>query len=116
MRGAGAGTTGCEWRGQYWYVPCSALEFVTHAVHGEDVFAGFQLAPQVADVRINGALVTFKCHAAHRIEQLRAGEDAPGLAHQRGHDLKLRGGERDGAVRQIHLITGAVEGDRLARG
>src|SRR5258706_3759408 len=92
----------------------SAFEFVAHTVHGNDVtlpaVVGFEFAPQVADVAIDGALVTFEGHAMRSSEQLRAGEDAPRLAYQAGENLEFGRRQADGLFGQQHFIARAVQG------
>src|SRR5512135_1856516 len=91
----------------YWVM--SALELVADPVDGDNVFAGFQLAPQVADVGVDGPFIAFKGHPADGVQQLRAGEDAPRLAHHGGQQLEFSRGQRDAAVGQEGLVVGPVE-------
>ena len=68
-------------------------KLVTHAVDCENVTRlariGLDLAADVLDVRVDGALIRFEGDAVQRIEQLPAREDAPRLARQCGEQLKF---------------------------
>jgi len=74
-------------------------ELVAHAVHRQHVARipgiGFELAPHVLDVRVDRAVERLHLHASNRVEQLRAGEDPPGLARERREQLELGRGEID---------------------
>src|SRR5213593_4224142 len=74
-------------------VAVSFGELVAHPVHGEDVARAarirLDLPPDVLDVRVDGALEGIDVGAAHRVEQLRAGEDAAWLSRELGEQQKL---------------------------
>ena len=42
-------------------------------------------------------------------QQLTAGKDAPGLTHQRCHDLKLSGSQWDYPLLYLNLIMGSIQ-------
>src|SRR5512144_2194369 len=50
----------------YWVI--SAFELVADPVDGDDVLAGFQLAAQIADVRVDGPFIAFESHPADGIQ------------------------------------------------
>ncbi len=72
-------------------------ELVAGAVDRQHVFGtvrvGFELAPDVLDVCVNGSIERLDIFTADGIEQLRAGEDAAGAARQGRDQLEL--GRRD---------------------
>src|ERR1700737_3122033 len=74
-------------------------ESVSDAKHRQQVpgivRVGFDLPPQVLDVRVDRALVRLKSDASNRAEKLRAAEDTAWLARHRGQQLELGRGEVD---------------------
>src|SRR5712691_1631503 len=87
---------------------------VAHAVDGEDVArvarVRLELAAQVLDVRVDGAVEALTRLAAHGVEELRAREDAAGMPGQRGQELELRGREVDGGAFPRDAQARGVEG------
>src|SRR5437879_12102879 len=76
--------------------PASFLdELIADAVDGQNVAwtagVGFDLAPDVLDVRVDGALVRLHGDTPHRLEQLAAGEDPTRLARHDRQQLKFGG-------------------------
>src|SRR6185312_7726034 len=66
--------------------------------HLDEARAGgivLELSPDVLDVRVDRALVAVEGDAVHRVEELRPGEDAAGLASHRGQELELGGSQLD---------------------
>ena len=49
-----------------------------------------ELAPDVLDVRVDGALVGIEGLTVDGVEQLTAGEDPAGVARQRGQECRTR--------------------------
>src|SRR6185503_18173698 len=76
---------------------------IADAVHGLDEArprgVRLELAADVLDVRVDGALVALEGHAVHRVEKLGAGEDAAGLSGHRHEDLELGRGQVHRAAR-----------------
>src|SRR5919106_446279 len=74
-------------------------EPVADAVDGQEVSgpAGHRLdlLPDVLHVCVDGPLVRLEGDAVHRVEELRAREDSPGLSGHGGHELELRRREVD---------------------
>src|SRR5687768_16374191 len=68
-----------------------SLEFVTHAMHSDDQVIRFQLVTQIANMGIDGALITFERNSMRGGEQLITRKKTPRLTHQRCHDLKFGG-------------------------
>src|SRR5215216_5435464 len=66
-----------------------SLEFVAHAMHGDDQIVRLEFVAQVADMGIDGTLITFKRDTVRGIQQLITGENSTWLTHQSCHDLKL---------------------------
>ena len=77
---------------------------------GDDVLPRLEFPAQVADVRVDRPLVTFEGDAAHRVEQLGASENAPGLAHHGRQKFELGHGEHHAPVRQVDLVARPVQG------
>src|SRR5438552_12745884 len=69
-------------------------EAIADAIHGQQVTRlagiGLELAADVLHVRVDGAFVGLEFDAVHRVEQLRAREDAAGRARERDEELELR--------------------------
>ena len=89
---------------------------VADAVDGEEVprraRVGLDLAADVLDVGVDRPLVRLEGHAVDRVEQLRAREDAPGLARQRRQQLELGGGQLDSRGRRRSAACAAVSSSR----
>src|SRR2546430_12179270 len=68
-------------------------EFVADAVDCDDVARiariAFELAANILDVRVDGAIERLGTRAAHDVKQLLACEDASRRARHRVHDLKF---------------------------
>ena len=88
-------------------------KFVAYAIHRQEVTrfvrVRFDLAPDVFDMRIDLALIGFKRDAVHRVEQLRACEDAAGLARERCHQLKFSRRQFDVVIIHFQLHARHVE-------
>ena len=86
-------------------------ELVADAVHRQHVARiariRLELAPQVLDVRVDGAVERFDLVAANRVEQLRAREHAPGLPHQRRQQLELGRRQSIGAPPTLACMRGS---------
>src|SRR5256885_12693969 len=70
---------------------------------------GLDLPADVLDVSVDSALVRLEGHAAHRIQQLRAGEHAARLARQGREQLKLGLGQIHPPAAKARLHPGQVE-------
>ena len=101
-------------------IPPVVGETVTHAVDGQHVArparVGLDLAAQVLDVRVDGALVRVEGDAVERVEELGTGEDPAGPCGHRGQQPEL--GRRQVDDRAGHLGAHArqVEDDVAGRG
>src|ERR1039457_4143824 len=77
--------------------PLPFCDAVAHPEHGLEQAGrsriALDLAPDVLDVGIDGALVGGDRDAVNRVEQLRTGEDATGLAGHVEQQLELRPSE-----------------------
>src|SRR2546428_9227149 len=89
-------------------------EFVAHAVDRQDVprpaRIRLEFSTDVLDVRINGALVRFKCDPVDLVEELPAGKDSPRLPRQRHEELEFCGGQRHRAAPDADVHPRHVEG------
>ena len=92
---------------------------VPDAAHGADRAVGAELGAQLGDVHVHGAGAGHRRVAPHLAEQLLAGEDAAGPAHQVGEQVELGGGQavldaagEDPALRGVERDAA----DRLRRG
>src|SRR5438094_10321623 len=89
---------------------CRSLpgEPVPHAEHREQIAwivrIRLDLAAQVLDVRVDGALIGLERNPANRTQQLSAAEDTPWLAHHGRQQLELGWRQLDPAPadRQLH--------------
>src|SRR5438093_7043574 len=69
-------------------VACRSLvelgEAIAHSVHRQQVprarWIRLELVPNVLHMRVDSALVGFERHSVHRVEELRAREDATGFS------------------------------------
>src|SRR5205823_9623189 len=92
--------------------PCRSLakvrEPIAHAEHREQIAwivrIRLDLAAQVLDVRVDGALIGLERNPANRTQQLSAAEDTPWLAHHGRQQLELGWRQLDPAPadRQLH--------------
>ena len=84
--------------------PHDSAHPIADAVDGLDIprvaRIGLDLAADVLDVRVDGALERLDVGAAHGVEQLGAREHAAGLPRQRGQQLELRRREIDRLCRR----------------
>ncbi len=77
---------------------CLVAELVSHAIDGQDipgfVGVGFKFAAQVADVRVDAAVVAAKRGiAVNSVQQLFAVKDLPRMLGQDRQQLELDAGE-----------------------
>src|SRR5256712_11520012 len=89
-------------------------EFVAHAVDRQDVprpaRIRLELSTDVLDVRINGALIRFKCDPVDLVEELPTRKDSPRLPRQRHQELEFCGGQRHRAAPDADVHPWHVEG------
>src|ERR1700726_4439577 len=71
-----------------------------------------EFAAQIADVRVDAAIVGDELAAERLLGHRFARDHLTGGAHEQFEHAELRAGERHGLVRDMHQVSASVEGDR----
>ena len=71
-----------------------------------------ELAAQIADVRVDAAVVGHELAAERLLGQRLARDDLAGRAHQQLEHAEFRAGQRHGCAGDAHLVHAGVQGDR----